>query len=218
MSSRLAFRLSGVFFLTVLCNMPVFAQQFSADLVRLKPTGAAPSKVFVSGDRMRLEAGSGQHLSVIVADLKQQTGYLILPDDKSYSMMRPGLISTTMPFFQPGDPENACGAWESAVNKPGTCKKVGDETINGRAAVKYSGTARNGDTGSAWVDRRLRFVIKWEGQTGAAELRDITEGMQAVTLFEIPKGYQRMDVRASQSGSAKSKAKGARTPAQKPQK
>ncbi len=189
--------------LLVLVSSPALAQQFSADLVRLKPGGAAPSKVFVSGDKARFEAGSGAHLSVVVADLKQRTGFLVLPDDKSYSMLPPGQLSYAIPFFHAVDPENACGAWETAIGKPGTCTKAGDETVNGRAAVKYSGTAGNGDTGSAWVDRKLGFVIKWEGQAGAAELRNIQERPQSVLLFEVPKDYQRADTRASRRGSAK---------------
>ncbi len=209
MPSNLTFRLSCLF-LTVFCSLPALAQQFSADLVRLKPEGAAPSKVFVSGDRMRFEAGSGTHLSVVIANLKQQTGYLILPDDKTYTMLAPGQISPTVPFFLLADPENACAAWEMAVKKPGTCTKVGDETINGRLAVKYNGVARNGDHGSLWVDGKLRFVIKWEGQSASAELRNIKEGPQSVMLFELPKGYQ--NAHAVGKASARKRAPGAKVP------
>ncbi len=191
--------------LLAIISSPVLAQQFSADLVRLKPEGAVPSRVFVSGDRVRFETGTGQHLSLVIADLKLRTGYLVLPDDKTYTMMPPGRVSTTMPFFYAVNPENACDAWETAVGKPGTCTKAGDETINGRAAVKYNGIAGNGDSGTAWVDRKLGFVIKWEGQAGAAELRNIQEGPQSVALFEIPKDYQRSDTRPSGRGSTKKK-------------
>ncbi len=191
--------------LLALISSPALAQQFSADLVRLKPEGAIPSRLFVSGDNVRFEAGSGQHLSIVVADLKQRTGYLMLPDDKTYTMLLPGRVSPTMPLFHSVDPENACGAWEKAIGKPGTCTKAGDETVNGRAAVKYNGTAANGDSGSAWVDQKLGFVIKWEGQAGAAELRNIQEGPQSVTLFEVPKDYQRSDTRPSGRGLAKKK-------------
>ncbi len=204
-------------FLLTFISSPVLAQQFSADLVRMKPEGAVPSKVFVSGHKVRFEAGSGKHLSVIIADLKQRTGFMMFPEDKMYTMLQARQISPSMPFFYSADPENACGPWETAVSKPGSCTKVGDETIDGRATVKYSGTAGNGDTGSAWVDRNLRFVIKWEGQTGAAELRNIHEAPQSIMLFELPKDYQRTDVRASGQGSAKKNAKGFRAPAQKPQ-
>ncbi len=214
--SKLTKRSLGMLLLTVLCSVPVIAQQFSADLVRLKPEGAAASKVFVSGDKMRFEAGSGQHLSVMVEDLKYQTGYIMLPDDKTYTMLPPGRVSPTMPFFIPVDPESACSAWETAVHKPGTCTKVGDETINGRAAVKYNGIAPNGQSGSAWVDRKLRFVIKWEGESASAELRNIQESPQSIALFELPKGYQ--NARATGQGAARKKAKGTKAPAaQKPQ-
>ncbi len=216
MPHKLGRRLIGLF-LPALLSMPVLAQQFSADLVHLKPAGAVPSKVFVSDYKMRFEAGSGQHVSIIVVDLKEQTGYMILPEDKSYTVLPQGRISLAMPFFHAPDPENACAVWERSVNKPGSCKKLGGEAVDSRSAVKYKGTARNGDNGSVWVDRKLRFVIKWEGDAAASELRNIQEGPQAATLFEIPKGYERIDTRKPRSEDAKKKTKGTKPPAQKPQ-
>ena len=71
--------------------------------------------------------------------------------------------------------------------------------MNGRSTVKYTGTSNTGDTGTAWVDRKLRFVIKWEGEKGAAELQNIQEGPQAASLFEIPSDYEKMDIAAARA-------------------
>ncbi len=216
MSHKIASRLIGLLLLGC-SSLPALAQQFSADLIRLKPAGSVSSKMLVSGDKMRLEAGSGQRSLIEIVDLKQQTGYMLLPENKTYTVLQPGGISPMTPFFHPADPEDACSAWEKAVNRPGTCKKVGDETINGREAVKYTGTTQNGDTGSAWVDRKLRFVIKWEGRVSSAELHNIKEGPQSAALFEIPKEYSKADTRAPRQQSDKKKAKGSSVPAPKPQ-
>ncbi len=213
MPFKLAFKLIGLFL--TFGSLPALSQQFSADLVHVKPGGAAPAKVFVSGDKMRFEVGSGQRGLIEIVDLKQQTGYMLLPENNTYTVLQPERISPTVPFFHPADPEAACAAWEKIVNKPRTCTKVGDETVNGREAVKYKGTAQNGDTGSAWVDRKLRFVIKWEGQVNSAELQNIKEGPQSAALFEIPKDYSKTDTRASRQQSAK-KNKGSSVPAPKP--
>ncbi len=167
---------------------------------------------------MRFEVAPPQRGSILIVDLKQQTGFFVLPENKTYTELPPGKVPLPMPFFHPADPENACAAWESLAKKPGTCTKVGDGTINGRAAVEYKGTAPNGDTGSAWVDRKLSFVIKWAGQKGAAEFRNIKEGTQAATLFEIPKGYDRVDTQAARQESAKKRAEKAKAAAKKPQK
>ncbi len=191
-------------------GMNATAQQFRAEVVHLKPGNVAPSRMYVSGDKVRFEATSALKSSVVVVDLKQKTAFMAMPEDKMYTVLPPGKLPGVMPLFHPEDPDNACAAWEQSVNKPGTCTKVGDETINGRAAVKYQGTAQNGDTGVAWVDRKLRFVVKWEGKSGASELRNIQEGPQLASLFELPKNYERMNTRPPKKAAAKGGAGGSR--------
>ena len=209
---RLGFRLPGFWLLALSC-LPALAQQFSADMVRLKPEGSLASKVFVSGDRMRFEV-TGQpqaRTSVVILDLKLDAGFMVLPENKSYTPLASGPQRAAIPFFHPADPDNACPAWEKAVTKSGSCTKIGSETVAGRDTVKYKGTAANGDTGYLWVDRKLNFVIKWQGEKGAAELQKIQEGPQPVALFEIPKGYEKVDplgerAKAAQAKKAKPKA------------
>jgi hypothetical protein len=203
---RLAFRLTGLLLLTLGC-FPASAQQFSADMVRLKPVGSPVSRVFVSGDRMRFEV-TGQpqdRASVVLLDLKLEAGFIVLNENKSYMPLASGTKSAAMPFFHPADPDNACPAWEKAVAKPGSCTKVGAESVQGRDTVKYKGTAANGDTGYIWVDRELNFVIKWQGENGAVEFQKIAEGPQPPTLFEIPKGYDKIDPQAERAKAAQSK-------------
>jgi hypothetical protein len=149
-------------------------------------------------------------------DLKQQTGFMLIPENKTYTVLQPGRTAAVVPFFRVADPEDACATWEKTANKPGTCTKVGDETIDGRAAVKYMGTAGNGDTGSAWVDRKLRFAIKWDGKQGASELRNFKEGPQPAALFELPKDYDKMDSQAPRQGATKQNAPKVKIPAKKP--
>jgi hypothetical protein len=170
------------------------AQQFTADLIRSKPAGAANSKIYVSGDKIRFETVGAPNGSAVIMDLTQGTSMMLVPDNKSYIVNRPGYTPHLTPFFRVADPDNACEAWEKAAGKPGTCTKVGDDRVGERKAVKYSGTAQNGDTGYAWVDRSLHFVIKWEGQKTAAEFQNIQEGPQAAALFLPPPGYDKMDL------------------------
>ncbi len=189
----------------IICCSSVFAQQFSADLVRLQPKDAAPAQMFVNGDKMRLQPQPPERGAIVIVDLKQQTGFMVLPDNKTYMALQPGGISPTMPLFHPSDPEDACPLMEQITKMPKTCAKAGDEMVNGRAAVKYHGKLRNGDEGSLWIDRKLSFVVKWQGQTSAAELRNIREGSQPAALFEIPKDYQKMDAHAAKQEAATKK-------------
>jgi hypothetical protein len=73
--------------------------------------------------------------------------------------------------------------------------------------VKYSSTAQNGDTGYAWVDRSLLFVVKWEGQKTAAEFQNIQEGPQAAALFLPPPGYDKVDLAQAKADSKNNKPK-----------
>jgi hypothetical protein len=54
-----------------------------------------------------------------------------------------------------------------------------------------------------WVDRKLKFVVKWESKATACELRDIQVGPQPPAYFEIPKDYQKMDSAADRKTTSK---------------
>ena len=198
---------SMVCLLLVWGSIPVFAQQFSAEMVRHKPQGAANSKVTVSGTKVRLDTEGRAQANYAILNLAKRQSSMVLTDNKSYIISQPGHLQSSIPFFVVDDPENACPAWEKSMNKPGTCKKVGDDTVNGRNAVKYTGTTDNGENGTAWIDRRLHFVIKWEGDKSAAELKNIQEGPQSASLFLIPTDYEKIDPAAARAKSQKSKPK-----------
>lgn len=200
---RPIFRLASLF----VCSGAAVGQQFTADLVHLKPPSDIVTKVFVSGDKMRLETTSQEHSGVVIMDLEKRTSLMLVPASKTYVAWPAGRAQGPMPFFHPKDADNACDAWEKLVNKPGTCAKIGDETIHGRSAVKYKGIAQNGDTGYAWVDRHLMFVTKWEGEKTAAEFKTVQEGPQAASLFTVPSDYEKIDVPQAHKGSKAKKAK-----------
>ena len=43
---------------------------------------------------------------------------------------------------------------------------------------------------AVWVDKALKFVIKWQAAGRGAELRNIKEGQQAADLFTVPSDYK----------------------------
>ena len=61
--------------------------------------------------------------------------------------------------------------------------------MNGREHRQVRGDERQGETGAVWLDPKLRFPAKWQGKNGGGELRNIQEGSQPASLFEIPAGY-----------------------------
>ena len=193
-------------------SMPAFAQQFSAEMVRQKPQGAAKSKVAVNGATVRLDTEGQVQANYAILNLTAMQSSMVLPETKSYVVSQPGHLQSSIPFFIVEDPDNACPAWEKSMKAPGTCKKVGDETINGRSSVKYTGNTDIGEPGTFWIDRKLRFVIKWDGDKSAAELQKIQEGPQSASLFEIPTDYEKIDPAAARAKNNKARTKTRSTP------
>ncbi|HYK48954.1 MAG TPA: hypothetical protein VEU94_04445, partial [Terriglobales bacterium] len=132
MSRKLTFRLAG---LLLLLTVHALSQDFSADLVRQKPQNAPTTKMSVSGDKVRFEVAGQKTSSFAVINVAQRSSTMVLPDTKSYVVSPAGHLASSIPLFHIDDPGNACKSWEKSMGNPGTCKKVGDDPVNGRTAV-----------------------------------------------------------------------------------
>jgi len=98
-------------------------------------------------------------------------------------------------FFRTGDVEAACSDWaQQTRNNGASCHKIGSDTVSGRSCVKYEGTNQQGDTTTFWIDPKLRFPIKAVGKNSSWEVRNIQEGSQAASLFEVPAGYSKFQM------------------------
>jgi len=174
--------------------------EFSADIVDLqKPGTPTQAKIYFAKDKMRIESQTASaHGGTVIMNFVTQTGTVLIPQQHIYMEMpmqaqtqRMGYASA---FFQAGDVENACGDWQKMGNTQGSCHKVGSDTVSGRSTVKYETTNASVDISHFWLDPKLRFPVKWEGKNNSGELRNIQEGAQAASLFEIPAGFTKMDM------------------------
>ena len=172
------------------------SQDFSADVIyepaKVKdgsahPRPPAPSRLYVSNDKMRLES-QGFSGTTMVVDLANHTATLLFPGQKAYQELEAGPEQ----YFRVGDAEDACPDWQKAVRRKIACVKVGNEGAEGRKAVKYEdkGVSPNGSSSFVWIDPSLKFVVKWEDANGGAALHNIKEGPQAAELFNLPASYQ----------------------------
>ena len=202
MSERSLLRLA---WLILIAASTCSAQQFSADMVRLKPAGAVTTKVNFKADQVRMEVTGQSTKSYVILNLAKHQSIMVLPDTKTYVISPPGRMPSSIPLVRVGNPDEACVDWVKDVNKTGECKKVGDEELNGRKSVKYTATSSNGDTGTVWIDRELKIPMKWEGEKGAAEFRNIKLGTQEESLFELPTDYEKIDVAAKREAQKASK-------------
>jgi hypothetical protein len=169
--------------------------EFSAVIVDTK--GDPNAKIYFAKDKIRVEpaqiyprSGGG----VFIMNLATQTSIVLMDQQHLYREMPSQMAQQQQGvgyiLFSTNDVEAACPDWSKNVNnKGGTCDKAGNDTVNGRSTVKYQTTNAKGDTGYFWIDSELRFPVRWQGKNGTWELRNIQEGSQPASLFEVPPGY-----------------------------
>ena len=187
-----------------LLTLSAVAQEFSADFVSIGKdrSHSGPTKIFVGKDKMRLESNEGGEVGMgaAIMDFVNQKTIILMPQQKMYMESMPQMkMQEKNMWFRPDDPNNACPQYISLVKKHNpnenvTCRKVGEETVNGRSTIKYAGTSNNG-SGFVWIDPKLRFVVKWLDDKGdGTELRNIQEGSQDARLFQIPPDFHKFDM------------------------
>lgn len=181
----------------------VIAQaEFSADIVDLQKQGTpSTAKIYFTKDKMRAEpTGGGAHGGgAIIVNYAAQTSIVLMTQQHMYMEMPAQSQAQRLgyAFFEADDVENACTYWQkSGRNQGGTCRKVGSDSVNGRSTVKFETTNTNGDVSHFWLDSKLRFPVKWDTKNSSGELRNIQEGAQPASLFEVPAGFTKMQMPA----------------------
>lgn len=193
-----------VFFLFAVSGIAAFAQQdFSGDIVDTSNGGAGrTTKIYATKDKIRFEPQTqGPHGAAVIVDFSTHTATALMPERKMYMEFpqgqTPGMQQWSRTLFRPTDVNDACAEWlKLPANRGGTCKNLGSDTVNGRSTVKFQGTSANGDTGYAWVDKKIAFPIKWQEKNDTWEMQNIQEGSQPSSLFEVPAGYQKFQMPA----------------------
>lgn len=189
-SCLIAFVLSGSFALA--------QTEFSGEVVNTQKGNKTPTKVFFGKDKMRFESqASDARGGAVVMDFTSHTFLVVMPQQHMYMEMPAEMMDKRgmYAFFRTGDVENACVDWlQMEKNKGGTCHKVGNDSVNGRSTIKYEGTNASGESSTVWIDPKLRFPVKWQSKDSEGELRNIQEGSQPASLFEVPAGYTKMDM------------------------
>lgn len=192
----------------VLMVVPVFAfqapqpQPFSADMTitTAKNGESVSGKIYSSLPKMRMDMNThGQNVSTIV-NSSTQTTYVLMHQQHMYMEMQANQMNPmarNMPKVDTSfDPQNPCGKMPDT-----TCKKAGTETVNGRVCDKWVTTDKNGKVSTAWVDQKLFFPIKTLAADGSSmELSNVKEGAPPASTFDIPAGYQKMDLGGMMGG------------------
>src|SRR5262249_16087763 len=150
-------------------------------------------------DKIRVEGlGHGQGGSgFVIMDIASQTATIVMPERHMYmEMPQTPEAKDSLSYFRANDVDKACAdLLKLKPNQGARFHNLGRETLNGRSTVKHQGTDSEGKSHTVWLDSKLRFPIKWEGtDEHGGELQNIKEGSQPASLFEIPSGFQKMDM------------------------
>jgi hypothetical protein len=150
-------------------------------------------KRHVDGARIRTDIdASGTDVQMIELGDAAGTTYMVMPKEKQVmKQSRTALMEQAkkLPAVrkQLEESESAAPTPESKV------EYVGKETLEGRVLDKYKATYAEG-TATAWLDPATKAPVRMESADATLEWKNFKAEPQSPALFEIPKGYQVMDM------------------------
>ena len=65
---------------------------------------------------------------------------------------------------------------------------------SGRTCDHWEVTNKQGKVSNLWIDEKLHFPVKVTSQDASMLLTNIKEGQPDATLFQIPPGFQKIDM------------------------
>jgi hypothetical protein len=164
------------------------AADFSADMVQTSSMGTMKSKAFFKGSNFRQEMNFQGRKQVTIFRKDKGVVWVLMPEQ----MMVMEMPFSSQQNMAPVDPDE--------LEKMGTKKSLGKETVNGYMCSKYLYTPKDPSLGTAtyWIAEKLNFPIKIvsDGPSGqmVTEYRNIDEKQVSDALFEIPSGFQKMSM------------------------
>jgi len=162
---------------------PAQAAEFSAQMVTRMDSQELKGKVYLQGEKSRLEVFTAEGGSINIARPDKQVSWLLYPAQK---------MAMEMPLEKSDQ-----GKTMVMPKDLGQMTLLGTETVNGYETEKYETVMQdNGKSTKCylWVAKKLGAPIKMVSVDGkfSQELRNIKEGNVPPEVFEIPPGYQKM--------------------------
>jgi hypothetical protein len=178
------------------------AQSFAADLDAIQAGGGprAPlGRLYVSDGKVRIETRQLPD-GFFLVDADAGTAWFLRPRQRVFMEARRS--SPLTQTFVRVDPDDACRQWQIMENVAGStggpgawrCDRAGEDTIDGRRAVKYQTVSAQGRRSAIWVDPERRFPVRIESEDGSVvSLERIVDAPQPASLFTRPGDYRQFD-------------------------
>ena len=162
------------------------AAEFSATVFSKAKGEEMQGKVFVKGDKMRNEVNMGGETNITITRPDKKVVWIAMPQQKMYMEMP--LSDKMQQRMALKDPEIRA-----------RMKLLGTETVNGYECEKYEmSNVVEGKpiTSHVWIAKKFGLSIKSVTTDGSMsmEYRDIKVGGVADSVFEMPQGYQKMEM------------------------
>jgi len=156
-----------------------YAQDFSADMVSSSAEGSFTGKIYVSGEKSRMEMPE----AITISRIDRKVAWVLIPSEKMY-------------MEQPLNPRSAASTSEKMDGEIER-KAEGREMINGRNTTKYRVAYQvegKREDVYQWIDEAAHIPVKTAAIDGSwsSEFKNIHAGPQDPGIFEIPAGYRPM--------------------------
>lgn len=166
---------------------------YSVDLVVRAGDQNITMKRFIDSGRIRSEMNvEGQDIVMIEMGDEKGTMITLMPGEKrAIRQTRAGMVAMAPQEAAKHEAQAAEAAADVKVDD------LGEETIDGRVVKKMRFKMAEGQT-LGWFDKTTGAPVKMEsdaqGHKSSIEWKNFSPGPQAAKLFEVPKGYEVMDM------------------------
>lgn len=160
------------------------ALEFSADTITTYEGVKTTGKIYYKADKFRMDVKMPEEM-ITITRIDKKVLWNIMPKEKMYM---------EMPFTLENKP-----MVEEKIDGEIERKHVGDEKMNGHPTKKYLITYKSGNIKEQmyqWWATDINFPVKTSALDGswAQEYRNIKIGPQPDSLFEIPSGYNKLQM------------------------
>jgi len=171
-----------------------FPVAFSAEQVSFDSVGGTPKlegRIYVGFGLLRFERPAGAGTEVSVVNPRSRIGYVfgVGQDTRVYENFV-GILGYQGKFglskyFLPVSPAKPCLNYKGII----ACRAISQELVDNRPATKWEFTHALGAqswVSYQWVDPKLWIAVRRQYLDHFTELRNIREGPQPASLFEVP--------------------------------